>query len=50
MEDELHGKIMTELLGFRPKIYSYLIDDSNSDKKSKGTKKCVTERKLKFNN
>ena len=24
-----------------PKRYSYLMDDCNSDKKAKGTKKCV---------
>ena len=38
MKDELGGKIMTEFVGLRPKTYSYLIDDGNSDKKAKGTK------------
>ena len=33
----------------RPKTYSYLTDDGNSDKKAKGTKKCVIKRILKFN-
>ena len=33
----------------RPKTYCYLIDDGNSDKKAKGTKKCVIKRILKFN-
>ena len=32
------GKIMREFAALRPKIYSYLMDDGNSDKKSKGTK------------
>ena len=41
MKDELGGKIMTEFVAFRPKTYSYLVDDGNSDKKAKGTKKCV---------
>ena len=27
-----------------PKTYSYLMDDGNSDKKAKGTKKCVIKR------
>ena len=41
MKDELGGKIMTELAALRPKAYSYLMDDGNSDKKAKGTKKCL---------
>ena len=32
------GKIMREFAALRPKIYSYLMDDGNSDKKPKGTK------------
>ena len=40
MKDELGGKIMTEFAALRPKIYSYLMNDGNSDKKAKGTKKC----------
>ena len=27
MKDELRGKIMTEIVAFRPKTYSYLMDD-----------------------
>ena len=38
MKDELGGKIMTEFAALRPKVYSYLMDDGNSDKKGKGTK------------
>ena len=38
MKDELGGKIITEFVALRPKTYSYLIDDSNCDKKAKGTK------------
>ena len=49
MKDQLGGKIMTEFVALRPKTYSYLMDDSNSDKKVKGTKKYVTKRILKFN-
>ena len=37
MKDELGGKIMTEFVGLRLKTYSYLMDDGNSDKKTKGT-------------
>ena len=49
MRDELGGKIMTEFEPLRPKAYSYLMDDENSDKQAEGTKKCVTKRVLKFN-
>ena len=49
MKDELGGQIMTEFVALRPKTYSYLRDDGNSDKKSKGTKKYVIKRRLKFN-
>ena len=48
MKDELGGKTMTEFAP-RPKTYSYLMDNGNSDKKAKGTKKCVIKRILKFN-
>ena len=50
MEDELgRQKTMTEFVALRPKTYSYLMGDGGSDKKSKGTKKCVLKRRLKFN-
>ena len=49
MKDELGGMFMTELAALRPKTYSYLMDDGNSDKKVKGTKKCVIKQRLKFN-
>ena len=49
MKDELRGKIMTEFAALRPKTYSYLMDDGNSDKKAKGTKKCVIKQKHKLN-
>ena len=49
MKDELGGKIMTEFAARRPKTYSYLMDDGNSDKKTKGKKKGIIKRRLKFN-
>ena len=46
MKDELGGKIMTEFPALRPKPYSYLMDDGNSGKKAKETKKkCVIKKK-----
>ena len=41
MKDKLEGKIMTDFVARRRKTYSCLIDDGNSDKKAKVTKKCV---------
>ena len=50
MKDELGGKIMTKSVALRPKTDSYLMDDDNTTiKKSKGTKKYVIKRILKFN-
>ena len=49
MKDEIGGKIMKEFVALRPTTYSYLIDDGVSDKKAKGTKKCVVKWVLKFN-
>ena len=40
-KDKLGAKIITELVALRPKAYSYLDDDANEHKKSKGTKRCV---------
>ena len=45
MKDKLCGKIMIQLIGLRAKIYSYLTNDGSTDKKAKGTKKCVIKRK-----
>ena len=32
---------MTEVVALKPETYSYLMDDGNSDKKAKGTKKSI---------
>ena len=45
MKNELGGKIMTEFAALRPKTYSYLMDDGNSDKRAKGTKKICNKTK-----
>ena len=49
MKDKLGGKIITEFVTLRPKIYSFLTDDSKEDKKAEGTKKCVIKKMIKFN-
>ena len=50
MKDESGGKIMTRFVGLRTKTCSFLIEDDSEDKKTKGTKKSVIKRKLKFEN
>ena len=49
-KDELGGKIITGFVALRAKAYSYLNDDGNEHKKSKGIKKCVIKQKLMFQN
>ena len=49
-KDELGGKIITEFVALRARAYSYLDDDGNEHKKSKGTKKCVIKQKRMFQN
>ena len=48
MKDELGGKIMTEFVPLRPKLYSYKKLDGSEDKKCKGIKKCVVKKTLTF--
>ena len=47
---ELGRKILTEFVGFRPKTYSYLIDNGSEDSKAKETKNCVIKQIFKFSN
>ena len=49
MKDELGGEIITEVITLRPKTYSYLTNNDKEDKKAKGSKKCVIEKMIKFN-
>ena len=48
MKDELGGKIMTEFMALRPKLYCYKVLDGSEDKKCKGIKKCVVKKTLTF--
>ena len=48
MKDELGGKIMTEFVALRPKLYSYKKIDGSKEKKCKGIKKCVVKKTLTF--
>ena len=48
MKDELGGDIITEFVALRPKAYSYITNDFIEMKKAKGTKKCVANKMLRF--
>ena len=48
MKDGLGGKIMTEFVALRPKLYSYKKLDGSEDKKCKGIKKCAVKKTLTF--
>ena len=48
MKDELGGDIITEFVALRPEAYSYITNDFIEIKKAKGTKKCVVNKMLKF--
>ena len=44
MKDELAGKIMTEFVGLKAKLYSYKMLDEKETKKCKGIKKSVVDK------
>ena len=48
MKDEFGGEIIAKFIALRPKTYSYLTDNDKIDKKSKGTKKCIIKKMIKF--
>ena len=48
MKDELGRDIITEFVALRPKAYSYVTNNFIEMKKAKGTKKCVVNKMLRF--
>uniref|UniRef100_A0A1I7TZ65 DNA-directed DNA polymerase n=1 Tax=Caenorhabditis tropicalis TaxID=1561998 RepID=A0A1I7TZ65_9PELO len=47
-KDELNGKIMTEIVAFRPKQYAFKTDDGVESKRNKGVKKNVVKKEMTF--
>ena len=48
MKDELGGDIIMEFVSLRPKAYSYITNNFIEMKSAKGTKKCVVNKMLRF--
>ena len=46
MKNELGGQIMKEFVELRAKIYNHLKENSDENKKTKGTQKCVIKREI----
>src|SRR5277367_63745 len=47
-KNELPGDIMTEFIGLRAKMYSFKTRNGEVLKRSKGTKRCVLEKSIQF--
>ena len=46
MKDKLGGRIMTEFVALRLKLYAYKTLGESGDKKCKGVKKCIVKKML----
>ena len=46
MKDEAAGKIIKEFVGLRAKLYSFVMDDGEENKRCKGIKKQVVENSI----
>ena len=44
MKDERDGAVIEELVGLKPKMYSYLVDDNSEHKKAKGVNRIFVSK------
>ena len=44
MKDKIVGVAIKEFVGLKPKMYSFLVDDSSEHKKGKGVNKNVVKK------
>ena len=47
-KDEAGGKIISEFVGLRPKLYAYKMHEGKEEKRCKGVKKAVVKRSINF--
>ena len=48
-KDELNQRVMSKFVALTSKLYVFLDTDNAEEKKTKGVKKCVIKKVLKFN-
>ena len=48
MKDKLGGRIMTEFVALRPKLYTYKMLSGSRAKRCNGVKKCIMKKTLDF--
>ena len=49
MKDETDGVAINECFGVKPKMYSFLVDDSSEHKNEKGVNKMLLQQQLIMN-
>ena len=48
-KDEVNGKIITEFIGLKPKMYAFKVQDDKEQKKAKGVPKHIVKKEMNFN-
>lgn len=48
IKDELNRKTRKEFVALKPKVYNYIMDDGQIDKRAEVKKKCVIKQMFKF--